>query len=286
MLMLRTGLLLALTILCLRMAAGTPVLSLTNQTLFTDTLPAGSITTSASDSFLNWQGRSFSLLEAGVAYGVTDGLAIGVNYRRGSGHGRSRGNTYDSTGGDGWLSLRLLKEAGWCPALTLLAQTLHDDVTLRSNSATESALSEPNITDNGISLNASRHAGDTTWTAAAGVFQTSVFGEQQATVLALGVGAARPFSSSLRGEVSLAGYRDAYNDGHHFSGALQAGLTAGSPAGVHAVLSGVYYPRGVPLAGTPYSPASMAGAFFGGSATAQLRSSAVGFLTLGAAMSF
>jgi hypothetical protein len=106
-----------------------------------------------------------------------------------------------------------------------------------------------------------------------------VFDDKAANVLLGGAGIAVPIGERAVGALTLTAFRDNYEGRHHqyeACGTLSYALS--DRARVHA--GGAFYPRGIPLAGTSFSTASMVGAFYGGSLASSFRTRSLGFLSL------
>jgi hypothetical protein len=240
----------------------------------------GKVAFTTTTSYITWDGRVLDLTEVGLTATPIAPLSLGVAYRDSNGHGQSEQSTYNGHGWEGWASLRLLSERKLYPELALNGQTFIDDIALQKVTSTESEFAAPRARSTGIDLCASRHIGADVWQLDAGTYDGYLFGEREVTVMGLGARYAHPFTRILQGHLALAGYRDNFEGGRYHSYVLQAGGRAGHPDRVHLLLAGNYFPRGVPLAGTPLSTAALVGAIYGGTAaTSAINTSAFGYLS-------
>lgn len=283
----RTLLVAGLILTIARGAQGLPIMS----DMMQSTLPAerpsvGKGVVSADYSDLSRQGRALSLCELGCTYTPLSFWSIGAAYRDSDGHGSSQQTSYHAHGWEGWTSLRLLAERARRPDISLNAQVVHDNISLQDQSSSGDATASPRVTTQGVDLCAGKHFGSDLCQVDTGVYDVSIFGARQATLLALGVAYHHRFTRSVEGRVALAGYRDDYAGGVRHTYDLVAGVRAGRTDQPYLGLSVTYFPRGIPLAGTPLSTASMVNAFYSGITTGTLNTQQFGYVSIEAGIPF
>jgi len=254
----RTLLVVGLVLNLARVVLGLPIISEVMQsTLPTECPSVGKAVVVTDYSHLSWQGRALSLTELGCAYTPTSRLALGAAYRDCNGHGRSEQTQYIAHGWEAWGSLHLQAERAQRPDLSLNAQIAHDTI----NWKTDNAYSALWGTTHGIDLCAGKHIGREYCQVDAGVEDVSLWGGKSpnstATLLALGAAIHHHFTRVVDGHLALAGYRDNYAGGVRHTYALLAGMRAGRAGQPYLGCSVSYFPRGIPLAGTPLSMAAM-----------------------------
>ena len=237
-------------------------------------------------SYLSWRGRALSLSELGGTYTPASFLSCGAAYRDSIGHGLSSDTHYYAHGWEAWANVRLLPESARHPAVSLNVQCLHENMTVQQQTPVMYNYYTPRTSSQGIDLCAGKHVGADRCQLDAGVSDVSLFGEHQATVLALGAAYHHPFTPRLDGHLALAGFRDDYQDSTRNTCMLVAGVRSGRAEKPYLDLSATFFPCGIPLAGTSLSPAAMVGAFYEGSATGTLSTQAFGYVTLEAGIPF
>jgi hypothetical protein len=243
------------------------------------------ITPSAQYSNLTWQGRQLGLFEGGVQVGGETHPSLGAYLRSSTGHGRSSLNTYDAHGVRFTGTLPLFTERSGRPAATLFVDYLHDRAVLKEQSPTSHSTAWSRASSTGIGLQAELHRGSTCWQGKAAGYASGVDGEHLADTLLVGGAVDVPLIRSIRGTLALTGFREDF-EGHRITMEVTGGVTLLSSERGSLKLGGSYFPRGIPLGGTPFSTAAGIGVINGSSTAAQLRTEAMGYLTVAGELHF
>ena len=258
-----------------------PIVStMTQSTLPPDCPSVGKVVPVTADSFVAWGGRFLELAEVGLTYTPAQMLSLGIAYRNTDGSGHSHETAYYANGWEAWGSLSLLKERGNRPEITLDAQTISGNVSRCEKTARwNNFMRRPPLTPLGsISarpVTAARMSGNsmpepTTWLFSR-YGRPRYWGWAPATATTY-----RPNLS----QVALAGFQDNFLGGGYHTYVLQAGLQASTTEKPHLEFSGTFFPCGIPLAGTTFSPLAMAGAYFSDSIAASLNKKPFGYLSI------
>lgn len=233
----------------------------------------------------SWGGRAFSVVEAGGSLGITGRCAITAIDVQSSGHGRSHANTYDGHGYRLLGKYQIGDTATTHPAYAIVLDHVSDDVNLHIHDSTTEADAWPSYRADGIQLAASQLRGQHTWQGRTGLYQVELDHQRLATVGLLGGGLSIPVGRHTTVQAELVSYRDNFQ-GRHFTYEFHGGVTLFRSARGSVTVGGSYFPRGIPLAGTPFSSASAAGLVYGNSAAQQLHDDGVGYLTLSGQLNF
>jgi len=266
-----------LAICCLCAAALPTVSGAWPESVSTDMLEEGTIDAGAVDYYMTFDGRQLNLYQLTLDAGLSNNLSLGGKYCVGSGHGHSKSNTYSDHGKEFSTKYRLVKECGAIPSLALYGEYTSDKAELHTTEATVNATT----TSTGAQLLAGGGTpfGGWRWHARVGGYQTKVVGDTLATTYLAGGDVVVPMSKRMNLRVAATAFDDNYSGGT-MTEELLAALSL-YPGCSRITLAGSLYPKGVPLAATPLSPAAAVGTFVGGSATENLRTKAMGYISLG-----
>ncbi len=228
--------------------------------------------------YLSWDGRVLAVVDTGVSMHPTGALSAGADARRSAGHGRSHDNRYAGDGWAAWGQWQLSARPGR-PGLALRVEHAADAVHISSKDAASLLAADPTTASTGLLLAVTAPGDALEARAVAGMYAVSLNGRPVATVRMLGGILTVPLGTRTRAQLALTGYQDQYL-GRHFSPRVEVMLATLPTSRGGLRLGASIFPRGVPLAGTPLSAPSVIGAVYGSSAGAQLRTHAVGYLSL------
>jgi hypothetical protein len=229
-------------------------------------------------------GRVLSQVEGGVDVGVTKRLSVGATLLVGNGHGKSSAqNTYHSDGNHLWGDYNFLSIGSRGPVLGLLLDHMHNNITLHIPAALDAW---PHYNSTGAQLTAQLQRGQVNWLARTGIYGVDLGGYYLATDELLGGGVSTKLSRRTTVDAQLTGYEDYYSGGKHASLELTAGVSYAPNSRSAISLSGSLFPRGVPVASTPFSSAAAVGLDYAESFANSVGSNAIGYLTLSAHVTF
>jgi hypothetical protein len=231
-------------------------------------------------------GRTLSVVEGGLAAGITDRLSLGATLLYSNGHGHSAQNTYRGDGEHFWAGYRFLTMGNRGPSFSLIADRVHDDITLHYVDPTTTADAWPHDTAMGGQLTGELERGSCCWLGRVGVYNVDVSSLYLATVKLLGGGVKVNLTRKTSADLLLTGFEDTTDASHHFSGEITGGVTYAPKSNSGISLSASLFPRGVSMAGSAFSPASAVGTSISGSATDTFRTQAIGYITLGGYIRF
>ncbi len=232
-------------------------------------------------------GRRVSLRELSLAGRVAEPVSVGATLRQTRAHGRNVNNRYRADGWRAWGALCPVMPGDDLaePGLFVLLEYQRDATEIQILTPTTSAFAEPDVISYGgqaaMVLTNGRQSGHLR----AGLYTTEMFGDSLTTVLLLGGGWETPLTSMLTLDAALTGFRDDYQ-GRHYDAELALGLRYAPSSRATLTLAGRYYPRGLPLAAAPLSPAAAVGALYGSSATNRLANDAFATLSLEGCLAF
>lgn len=250
-----------------------------------DAAPAWQFTPATRYADITWDGRKMNLLEVGIAAQSPQQIAFGAFVRNTAGHGRSGATHYDGNGWQAYGEVPLLAAKARRPSLTIYVEHTRDAVELSVVDEDSNSHAWPIAMTSGVELRAAYTPGIVTWRGRSGIYQSTVNAEHLANIVVLGGAFEQPLLRSLRGCLELTAYHESYENGQT-SIELGGTLTYYQSDRGRISLGGRYYPRGVPMGGTPFSSTSSIGLVYGGDSASQLRSSPMGYLTLEGALTF
>lgn len=273
--MLRIVLLMGILLAVLQSVQATSLLALPASE---ETLACGEIRPISTVRYLGWDGRALGSADIGAAAGVTDTLTVGLVRRDTTGHGSMGTRHYDAGGWQGWGEWQPLRAAEAHPGIALRIEHSEERIHLFSADATSSYTADPGFSSTGGQLSLiMRHRGIKI-TAYAGAHVATLNSSEVATIQSIGGRLAIPLGRRHSLESNLVGYRDNYQ-GRHVSYQTSVALhTVSSHMNIAVECS--LFPCGIPLAGTPLSAASTVGVIYGDSASAQLRTRAIGYISI------
>jgi hypothetical protein len=239
------------------------------------TLPARTVQTTASVTYLGWDGRALAQVETGVAVGITAHITAGAAYRGAGGHGRDAANRYTAHGYGVWGDFHI-------PGTGLAVHLAHDgaNARLRAASADASLQADPIWRASGAECRAAFGP----VTGRAGAYQVETNSLTTSAVYLAGGGVGVQLAPWLRAEASATGFIDEYPT-PRATVETTLGVRARRGRGDLAVTA-AFYPRGVPLAGSALSTAATIGAVYGSDAAPQLHTAPVGYISASAGYRF
>jgi hypothetical protein len=241
-------------------------------------LPRGTVEPRVTTRYLGWDGRALGVTEAGAAAGVLAGVTMGAAYRTANGHGRTAARRYTAAGWQAWTEWQPISATATHPGITLHLEGTHERIHLRSADDTSSFAADPAYAAGGAHVRVTGDHRGMSWHAQAGLATARLNDTAVATVASVGGQLDLPLGRHLRLQPALVGYADDFQ-GQHLSGEARLALRTPPAARTAFALEVSLFPRGVPLAGTPLSPAATAGAVYGDTATTQLRTHPVAYVS-------
>lgn len=246
--------------------------------IFGEDMQRGEIRSDITTHYLDWDGRALGMLEAGVAVGLTNSLSAGASLRDTGGHGRTL-TRYTADGAQVWGAWQLLHANAKHPGLALRVERMGESSQLSSTSATSSLTANPTYASSGVELRADTRRWRKNITVSAGVSTSMLNNEYEATVESFGGQMDIPLGKRCYLQPALFGYCDNY-EGRHLTCDARLALHTAVTRRLNFSLAADLFPRGIPMADTPFSAASTVGVIYGSSASAQLHTRAVGYLSL------
>ncbi len=237
------------------------------------------------EHYVTWDSREIGLMEEGLAVNVNDQLLLGATLLNSDGHGRDAGNKYRGDGTNKWVGFRLCREGTRLPEFKVIGERTRDEVVISSDNPDFSFYTNPYVRIDGLRVEAQKHHGQTLWHGVAGVYGVYLYEAKQTQVEQIGLSAEQPLRHDWRATLGFTEYWDHYL-GRHFSYQAECGLAAPCTKYGTLILQAHLFPRGIPMAGTPFSSASTIGSYFDMSAANQFHTDTMGYLTLAGQVKF
>jgi hypothetical protein len=242
-------------------------------------LQRGEVQPDITTHFLAGDGRAMGVLNGGASVGLTNALSVGATVQGTSGHGRTETRRYDAVGGRVWGAWQLAHVDAKHPGLALQIEKTEERIRLHSVEPGSSFTADPAFASSGVQLRTTFTRRGIQFAAHAGMGRAAVNHDEVATVASLGGEMRIPVNNRYYLQSALIGYRDNY-EGRHVSYEARLGLHTTPAHRIGLNIEASLFPRGIPLAGTPLSAASAVGVIYGSSATAQLHTQMVGYLSV------